>query len=220
MTRRKPLGRARPARDEDETRRVKSEGRASLTTAQAEVDALRAELPADLEEVRAVCETQELEGKVEIDADSLTVDPTIKLPVSQERIAEMLEERDLAEWRRLRTVQRDARLEELLNEIDPDCTAADPEAEALDRYVDELEAAEREHTATIEKCAAVSLRVIELEEDLERSDALVNRYQGITLAAWERTGDILSADCPAQGWADRLESLLRILIDAYKGAKP
>lgn len=134
---RRPLGRARPARDDEETRRVKTKGGSSLTAAQADADA----------------------------TPVLVVDPTIKPPVSPERIVDLLEERELEEWRRLRNVQRAARLEELAAELG-DCSNV--EELARGRYVEDLEDEEREHAATINQCAVLALRVIELEEELGR----------------------------------------------------
>lgn len=49
-------------------------------------------------------------------------------------------------------------------------------------------------------------------EGEEAASDLVCRYSKVTTDAWERTGDILDDDDPAQGWCDRLASLLDKLI--------
>jgi len=44
---------------------------------------------------------------------------------------------------------------------------------------------------------------------------LIDEYQGIVGGAWARVGDILHMQDPAQGWSERLRSMLKILIDAW-----
>ncbi|MCH8191208.1 MAG: hypothetical protein IIC80_07635, partial [Chloroflexi bacterium] len=76
----------------------------------------------------------------------------------------------------LRKVQRSGRIEALflviVDELEAgtvelgDCSNA--EELAIERYLEELEDEEREHAVTINQCATLALRVIELEEELGR----------------------------------------------------
>ena len=46
---------------------------------------------------------------------------------------------------------------------------------------------------------------------------VVQQYHRIFLAAWKRTGDILADNDPAHFYAERLESMLKVLIDYWEG---
>ncbi len=84
---------------------------------------------------------------------------------------------------------------------------------ALEAETARADAAEAQLDDALKHAVKLGERALDEKARADAATMLVSTCQAIVSGAWDRVGDILPKDDPAQAWHERLESLLNVLID-------